>query len=100
MTSRVSTPKVLVERQLTLLVDIHYCGICGSDIHTAASGWGDMSSMYPMVVGHEIVGKVVKAGPKASHKEGDLVGIGAQCDSCLECQWCKEGESFRNIMLC
>lgn len=48
--------------------------------------------MYPMVVGHEIVGKVVKAGPKAEgFKEGDLVGIGAQCDSCLECEWCKDG---------
>ena len=54
-----------------------------------------MSSMYPMVVGHEIVGKVVKAGPKAEgFKEGDLVGIGAQCDSCLECEWCKDGTSY------
>jgi D-arabinose 1-dehydrogenase-like Zn-dependent alcohol dehydrogenase len=52
-----------------------------------------MSKMYPMIVGHEIVGKVVKAGPKATgFKEGDLVGIGAQCDSCLECSSCKTGE--------
>ena len=51
-----------------------------------------MSSMYPMVVGHEIVGKVVKAGPQAKgFKEGDLVGIGAQCDSCLKCEYCKDG---------
>jgi len=49
-----------------------------------------------MVVGHEIVGKVVKAGPKAEgFKEGDLVGIGAQCDSCLECEWCKDGTCTR-----
>lgn len=53
--------------------------------------------MYPMVVGHEIVGKVVKAGSKASHKEGDLVGIGAQCDSCMECEWCKDGEWVHQI---
>lgn len=52
-----------------------------------------MSKMYPMIVGHEIVGKVVKAGSKASQfKEGDLVGIGAQCDSCLECSPCKNGQ--------
>jgi len=56
-----------------------------------------MSSMYPMVVGHEIVGKVVKAGPKAQgFKEGDLVGIGAQCDSCMQCEWCKDGMSTSN----
>lgn len=49
--------------------------------------------MYPMIVGHEIVGKVTKAGSKASgFKEGDLVGIGAQCDSCLECSLCKDSE--------
>jgi alcohol dehydrogenase (NADP+) len=73
-------------------VNILYCGICGSDIHTAGSGWGDMSALYPMVVGHEIVGTVTKAGPNQKYKEGDLVGIGAQCDSCMECRYCKESE--------
>jgi D-arabinose 1-dehydrogenase-like Zn-dependent alcohol dehydrogenase len=95
MTSRVSLPDREGLFQVTdRSVDIVYSGICGSDIHTASSGWGDMSSMYPMVVGHEIVGKVVKAGPAAKgFKEGDLVGIGAQCDSCLECEWCQDRKS-------
>jgi D-arabinose 1-dehydrogenase-like Zn-dependent alcohol dehydrogenase len=55
-----------------------------------SSGWGDMSKMYPQVVGHEIVGKVVRVGKDVKHlKEGDLAGIGAQCDSCMECDSCK-----------
>jgi alcohol dehydrogenase (NADP+) len=95
MISRVSLLlcRLIVCQEADGSVDITYCGICGSDVHTAGSGWGDMSSMYPMVVGHEIVGKVVKAGPQAKgFKEGDLVGIGAQCDSCLKCEYCKDGQ--------
>lgn len=57
-----------------------------------------MSSMYPMIVGHEIVGKVVKVGPKTSgFKQGDVVGIGAQCDSCLQCALCKDREFLRSL---
>lgn len=53
-----------------------------------------MSKMYPQVVGHEIVGKVVRVGKDVKHlKEGDIAGVGAQCDSCLECNMCKKGES-------
>jgi D-arabinose 1-dehydrogenase-like Zn-dependent alcohol dehydrogenase len=75
-------------------VKILYCGICASDLHTASSGWGDMTKMYPQVVGHEIVGEVVRTGSKTEGgiKVGDVVGIGAQCDSCLKCHWCEHGE--------
>jgi len=71
-----------------------YAGICHSDISTLSSGWGDMTKMYPQVVGHEIVGEVVRVGEKTENgiKIGDLVGIGAQSDSCLECTNCKDGE--------
>ncbi|KAK4686082.1 hypothetical protein P7C73_g4051, partial [Tremellales sp. Uapishka_1] len=72
-------------------IKIMYCGICGSDVHTLSSGWGDMSKLYPQVVGHEIVGIATRVGDKAEKgiKVGDLVGVGAQCDSCLECGQCK-----------
>ncbi|KAG5919406.1 hypothetical protein E4U61_000933 [Claviceps capensis] len=68
-------------------------GICGSDIHTLRSGWGQ--TPYPCVVGHEIVGVAVRVGSKAEGgiKVGDLVGVGAQSDSCLgrdgPCNECK-----------
>lgn len=73
---------------------ILYCGICASDLHTASSGWGDMTKMYPQVVGHEIVGEVVRTGSQTEGgiKVGDVVGVGAQCDSCLKCHWCEHGE--------
>ena len=75
-------------------VKITYCGICASDLHTASSGWGDMTEMYPQVVGHEIVGEVLRVGDKVdkSIKVGDIVGVGAQCDSCQSCMYCDKGE--------
>jgi len=73
-----------------------YAGICGSDIHTISGGWGDMSKKWPMVVGHEIVGEVVRAGDQVKGiKVGDMVGIGAQCDSCMDCKSCNDRESDR-----
>lgn len=52
----------------------------------------DMSKMYPQVVGHEVVGEVVKVGDKVKHlKVGDIAGVGAQCDSCLDCTSCNAG---------
>lgn len=78
------------------IVKIQYCGVCASDLHTASSGWGDMTEMYPQVVGHEIVGEVLRVGDKVdkSIKVGDIVGVGAQCDSCQDCEYCDKGESF------
>ncbi|KAI9486112.1 MAG: chaperonin 10-like protein [Benjaminiella poitrasii] len=71
-------------------MDITHCGICGSDEHTIKESWGP--TMYPCVVGHEIVGKVTKVGKNVTHlKVGDLAGIGAQSGSCHECENCKQG---------
>jgi uncharacterized zinc-type alcohol dehydrogenase-like protein len=73
-----------------VLIDILYCGICHSDIHQARDEWG--GSTFPMVPGHEIVGKVVKTGSKVSRfKEGDTVGVGCFVDSCRTCASCEEG---------
>lgn len=71
-------------------IKISHCGICGSDIHTLRSGWG--STRYPVCVGHEIVGHVVRVGDEVKHlKAGDRVGVGAQAFSCLKCEDCKAG---------
>jgi len=71
-------------------VDILYCGVCHSDLHTARNEWGD--TVYPVVPGHEIVGKVKRVGSDVKkYKTGDLVGIGCMVDSCRECENCKEG---------
>jgi len=70
-------------------IAIKYCGICGSDIHTITSGWGEVT--YPQIVGHEIVGTITAVGPDVKElKKGDVVGVGAQCWSCREktCQSC------------
>jgi len=71
-------------------IDIAYCGICHSDLHQARGEWGN--SIYPMVPGHEIVGKVAKVGAQVrSFKPGDLAGVGCFVDSCRECAQCKKG---------
>ena len=70
-----------------VLVDILYSGVCHSDVHQARNEWG--GSMYPMVPGHEIVGKVLKVGSKVTKfKEADLAGVGVMVDSCRECKPC------------
>jgi len=76
-----------------VLIDIAYCGICHSDIHQARAEWEPMMpSMYPMVPGHEIVGRVSQVGSEVSKfKEGDFAGIGCFVDSCRECPPCKAG---------
>ncbi|MDQ6762036.1 MAG: NAD(P)-dependent alcohol dehydrogenase [Bacteroidota bacterium] len=71
-------------------IDIKYCGVCHSDLHTARNEWGN--TVYPVVPGHEIVGHVTAVGDKVSkYKIGDLVGVGCMVDSCRECDSCKEG---------
>ncbi len=73
-----------------LMVDILYCGVCHSDIHMARSEWGP--SIYPLVPGHEIVGKVTQIGSKVSKfKVGDTVGVGVFVDSCRKCSSCQSG---------
>lgn len=70
-------------------IDILFCGVCHSDLHTARSEWG--STMYPCVPGHEIVGKVKSIGGHVTKfKVGDIVGVGCIVDSCRECEYCKD----------
>jgi uncharacterized zinc-type alcohol dehydrogenase-like protein len=69
-------------------IEILYCGVCHSDLHQARDEWG--GSIYPMVPGHEIVGKVIKTGDHVTKfKTGDTVGVGVMVDSCRVCKNCK-----------
>ena len=75
-----------------VLIDILFCGVCHSDIHMARGEWGS-NGLYPMVPGHEIVGKVAQVGAQVTkYKAGDSVGVGCFVDSCRECAQCKAGE--------
>jgi alcohol dehydrogenase (NADP+) len=70
-------------------IEILYCGVCHSDLHTVRSEW--QGTAYPCVPGHEIVGRVVKVGEQVDKfKEGDTVGVGCMVDSCLTCANCKD----------
>ena len=70
-------------------IDILYCGVCHSDLHTARNDWG--GTVYPAVPGHEIVGRVTKVGSAVSKfKVGDLAAVGCMVDSCGECPSCKQ----------
>lgn len=71
-------------------IDILFCGVCHSDLHMARNEWG--FSAYPIVPGHEIVGRVARVGASVTKfKEGDLVGVGCMVDSCRTCASCREG---------
>ncbi|NPE59925.1 NAD(P)-dependent alcohol dehydrogenase [Dickeya dadantii] len=73
-----------------VVVEILYCGVCHSDLHQARNDWG--FSHYPLVPGHEIIGRVTAVGAGVTKfKPDDLVGIGCMVDSCRECQPCKQG---------
>jgi len=74
-------------------IDILYCGVCHSDLHQVRNEWESaMPTVYPCVPGHEIVGRVVKAGSKVQKvKEGDLAAVGCMVDSCRKCASCREG---------
>lgn len=77
-------------RSNDVLIDIEYCGICHSDIHQVRDEWGGAS--YPMVPGHEIVGKVCHVGSAVSKfNVGDRVGVGCMVGSCHQCQSCSQG---------
>jgi len=82
-------------------IDIDYCGVCHSDIHTVRNDW--KGSTYPVVPGHEIIGRVVAVGDNVSKfSVGDLVGVGCLVDSCHTCsacenhleQFCEKGATF------
>ncbi len=71
-------------------VEILYCGVCHSDLHMARNDWG--WSFYPLVPGHEIIGRVVGVGSDVTRfKPGDAVGIGCMVDSCRQCAPCEHG---------
>jgi len=71
-------------------IDILFCGVCHSDLHTARNEWG--GTVYPVVPGHEIIGRVGRVGANVTKfKQGDLVGVGCMVDSCRTCTSCKEG---------
>ncbi len=73
-----------------VVIDILYCGVCHSDIHCARNEWA--GSQYPLVPGHEIIGRVVDAGDAVrNYKRGDIVGVGCMVDSCQHCNSCAEG---------
>ncbi|MDE1963621.1 MAG: NAD(P)-dependent alcohol dehydrogenase [Xanthomonadaceae bacterium] len=73
-----------------VVIDILYCGVCHSDIHQARDEWG--GSLYPMVPGHEIIGRVASVGTEVKgFKAGDLVGVGCMVDSCQHCDACHQG---------
>lgn len=69
-------------------LEVHYCGVCHSDLHTAHGDWGEIN--YPCVPGHEIVGVVTRVGNLVTKfKPGDRVGVGCMVNSCGECEACK-----------
>jgi len=72
-------------------IEILFSGICHSDLHTVNGDWG--SQPYPLVPGHEIIGRVLEVGPEVKgFKAGDHVGVGCMVDSCQECDQCHHGE--------
>ena len=74
-----------------IAVEILYCGVCHSDLHMTRNEWGN--AIYPMVPGHEIVGRVIAAGSGVSKfKSGDIAAIGVIIDSCRHCAPCARGE--------
>ncbi|WP_050477197.1 NAD(P)-dependent alcohol dehydrogenase [Herbaspirillum rhizosphaerae] len=71
-------------------IEIMYCGVCHSDLHTARNEWH--STVYPVVPGHEIIGRVTRIGSHVKQfKEGQVVGVGCMVDSCQSCASCAEG---------
>jgi uncharacterized zinc-type alcohol dehydrogenase-like protein len=71
-------------------IEILYCGVCHSDLHQVRNEWGN--SIFPMVPGHEIVGRISKIGSEVKKfKVGEMAGVGCLVDSCRKCENCKEG---------
>ena len=88
-------------RDNDVVIDIVYCGVCHSDLHQVRDDW--FPGIYPMVPGHEIIGRVISVGKKVKRfKVGDQVGVGCMVDSCQQCsacedgleQYCEEGATF------
>lgn len=86
-------PMNIDRREITMKdveIDILYCGVCHSDLHTARNEWH--STVYPNVPGHEIVGRITKIGNGVTKfKTGEMAAVGCMVDSCRECEQCKQG---------
>ncbi|WP_321927287.1 NAD(P)-dependent alcohol dehydrogenase [Paraburkholderia guartelaensis] len=77
-------------RELDVRIDVLFCGVCHSDLHQARDEW--RNTIYPVVPGHEIVGRVAEVGKDVTkYKVGELVGVGCLVDSCRTCPSCAEG---------
>ena len=77
-------------RELDVRIDVLFCGVCHSDLHQARNEWHN--TMFPVVPGHEIVGRVAELGTGVTkYKVGELVGVGCLVDSCRTCASCAEG---------
>ena len=73
-----------------VVIDILFCGVCHSDLHTARGEWAGVN--FPAVPGHEIIGRVTAVGDHVKKfKTGDMVGVGCMVDSCQHCDPCKQG---------
>lgn len=74
-----------------VVIDVLFCGVCHSDLHVARNDWG--GSKYPVVPGHEVVGRVASVGAQVTRfKVGDAVGVGCMVESCQKCPACGRGE--------
>ncbi len=86
-------PHTIERRELRsddVAVEIDYCGVCHTDIHFAQNDWG--MTQYPVVPGHEIIGRVTAVGSAVTgFKPGDVVGVGCMVDACRHCDPCQEG---------
>lgn len=77
-------------REHDVHIQVMFCGVCHSDLHQARNEWSN--TIYPVVPGHEIVGRVTEVGPAVTrYTAGDLVGVGCLVDSCRTCESCREG---------
>lgn len=77
-------------RENDVEIEILYCGVCHSDLHTARNEWHN--TMYPAVPGHEIIGRVTRTGSSVKKfKTGDIAAVGCLVDSCHECSHCQQG---------
>jgi len=81
-------------------IEIIFCGVCHSDFHQVRNEWSSVPTVYPIVPGHEIVGRVTKVGSAVTkYKPGDLAGVGCMVDSDGTCAQCKDGleQYCRNV---
>jgi uncharacterized zinc-type alcohol dehydrogenase-like protein len=78
-------------RSNDVAIEILYVGVCHTDLHSTRNDWG--SATYPLVPGHEIIGRVLEVGREVTrHTVGDVVAVGTMVDACLACDQCKKGE--------